>query len=224
MLKLLVADMSPEFTNAVENALKDEFDLQICHDGETALELLQSFAPDALILSLQLPFKDGLTVLQESAHKPRVILAVANYLPRYAEKRALELGIQYVLFMPRINALRVRLLDMVAEIQPKEEARVAVHLHTLGFRTNLDGYRQLCVGVPIYAASPGMLLSKELYPAIGEIFALPDSRTVEHSIRQAIEKAWDRRDPVVWKKYFPGADTAPANKEFISRLAEMTAL
>lgn len=224
MLKLLVADMYPEFTNAVENVLKDEFDMQICHDGETALELLNSFKPDVLLLSLHLPYKDGLTVLQESAYKPRVILAVANYLPKYAEKRALELGIQYVMFMPRLNALRVRLLDMVAEIQPKEEARVAVHLHALGFRTNLDGYRQLCVGIPIYASRPGMLLSKELYPAIGEIFDLPDCRTVEHSIRQAIEKAWDRRDSVVWEKYFFGADAAPTNKIFISRLAEMSDL
>lgn len=224
MLKLLVADMSEEFTGAVEKALYNAFDMKICHDGETALELLHSFRPDALVIHFLLPFKDGLTVLQESAYRPRVILALTHYLPPYAEKRAVELGIQYVLFSPTVDTLRVRLMDMIAETQPQEETRVAVHLHALGFRTNLDGYRQLCEGIPIFAQNPGMLLSKELYPAIGEMFRLPDCRTVEHSIRKAITDAWTRRDPIIWEKYFPGAGTAPTNKVFISKLAEMSQL
>lgn len=222
MLKLLVADMSTEFTDAVEKALQGEFELKICHDGETALELLHLFQPDVLVIHLLLPFKDGLTVLQESNHRPRVILALTHYLPPYAEKRAVELGIQYILFMPTIDTLRVRLMDMIAESQPREETRVAVHLHLLGVRTNLDGYRQLCVGIPLYVKNPGMLLSKELYPAIGAEFSLPDSRTVEHSIRKAITDAWTRRDAAVWEKYFPDAGAAPTNKAFISKLAELS--
>jgi DNA-binding response OmpR family regulator len=221
VLKLLLADMSQEFTDAVEKTLHNEFEMQICHDGETALELLHYFKPDVLIIHILLPFKDGLTVLQESTHKPQFIMAIAHFLPPYAEKRALELGVQYLLFSPTVQTLRVRLMDLIAESQPKEDTRVAVHLHTLGFRTNLDGYRQLCEGIPLYAHNPGMLLSKELYPAIGEIFSLPDCRTVEHSIRKAITDAWARRNPIVWEKYFPGATEAPTNKVFISKLAEV---
>ncbi|MBR5022019.1 MAG: hypothetical protein IKY18_02290 [Oscillospiraceae bacterium] len=224
MLKLLVADMSEEFTGAVEKALHNEFEMKICYDGETALELLHYFKPDVLIIHILLPFKDGLTVLQESTHRPRVVIALAHYLPPYAEKRALELGVQYLLFSPTVETLRVRLMDLVAETQPREETRAAVHLHTLGFRTNLDGYRQLCEGIPIFAQNPGMLLSKELYPAIGEIFSLPDCRTVEHSIRKAITDAWSRRNPIIWEKYFPGATEAPTNKVFISKLAELSRL
>jgi len=224
VLKLLVADMSQEMTGALEKALGSEFEMQVCHDGDTALEQLHYFRPDALVLNLRLPFRDGLTVLQESDHKPRVILALTHILPDYAERRAVELGIQYVLFMPTVDTVRLRLMDLIAETQPREASRVAVHLHTLGFRTNLDGYRQLCVGIPIFAKNPGMLLSKELYPAIGEVFALPDCRTVEHSVRKAITDAWARRDIIVWEKYFPGARTAPTNKAFISKLAEMSEL
>lgn len=224
MLKLLVADMSLEFTDAIEQTFGSEFELEICHDGETALELLHYFRPDVLILNLMLPSMDGLTVLQQSTHRPRVILAVTHYLPEYAQRRAFELGIQYVMFTPCISALRVRLMDMIAETQPREDTRVTVHLHALGFRTNLDGYRQLCVGIPLFAKNPGMLLSKELYPAIGEVFGLPDCRTVEHSVRKAITDAWVRRNPIVWEKYFPGAKEAPTNKAFISKLAEMSAL
>ena len=224
MLKLLVADMSEEFTAALQNVLGNEFEMQTCHDGETALELLHDFKPDVLVLNLILPFKDGLTVLQESTHTPRVIMAVTHVLPPYAQQRAMELGIQYIMFMPKIDALRVRLMDMVAEIHPRKENRIAVRLHSLGFRTHLDGYRQLCVGIPIFAQNPGMLLSKELYPAIAEVFGLPDCRAVEHSIRKAITDAWNRRDSVVWEKYFPGAKAVPTNKAFISKLAELSEL
>lgn len=222
MLKLLLADMSPEITDALEKTLGSEFEMVVCHDGETALEQLHYFRPDVLILNLVLPFKDGLTILQETDYKPRVILAMTAHLPEYAQRRALELGIQYVLFTPTVETVRLRVMDLIAETDHQEDHRIAVHLHTLGFRSNLDGYRQLCVGIPMFAANPGMLFSKELYPAIGEIFDLSDPRTVEHSIRKAITDAWSRRDMIVWEKYFPGAQAAPTNKAFISRMAEMT--
>ena len=224
MLKLLLVDMSEEFTNAVQKVLDNEFEIKVCHDGETALELLHYFKPDVLVILLLLPFKDGLTVLQESTYRPQVIMAIAHYLPPYAEKRAVDLGVQYLLFSPTVKTLRVRLMDLIAETHPREETRVAVHLHSMGFRTNLDGYRQLCEAIPVFGQNPGMLLSKELYPVIAEKFSLPDCRTVEHSVRKAIADAWSRRDAVVWEKYFPGATAAPTNKAFISKLAEMLQL
>ena len=224
MLKLLFVDISEEMADALERTIGHEFEMVICRDGKTALEQLHYFRPDILILNLYLPYKDGLTVLQESDHRPRVIIAIASHLPEYAMKRAADLGIQYVLRMPTVETVRLRVMDLIAETDRREGHLAAVPLYALGFRPNLDGYRQLCVGIPIYAKNPGMLLSKELYPAIGEIFALPDPRTVEHSIRKAIADAWSRREIIVWEKYFPGARTAPTNKAFISRLAEITEL
>ncbi len=228
MHKLLIADPSEPFTDGVKEIFENEFDLQVCHDGESALEALISFRPDVLVLNLMLPYKDGLTVLQESAHRPRVILAICPYINAYIEQVSADLGVQYIMIMPTVNALRVRLTDMIAScIAAKEDlsAQIAVHLHTLRFPTHLDGYRQLCVGIPLFAQNPGMRLSKELYPAIAKQFGLPDARTVEHSIRKAIHAAWAKRDPVVWTKYFPpkpdGAIPCPTNKEFISHLAEM---
>ncbi len=230
MQKLLIVDASESFTDALEDVLKNEFDLQICHDGETALEQLLSFQPEVLILNLMLPFKDGLTVLQESAHRPRVILAVCPYVNAYIEQAAVNLGVQFIMIMPTVNALRVRLMDMIATIAPKSDpsSQTQVHLHILNFLTHLDGYHQLCIGIPIFAKNPNMRLSKELYPAIAAHFGYPDARTVEHSIRKAIEAAWTRKNTAVWAKYFPpksdGTIPCPTNKEFISHVAEMLEL
>ena len=228
MRKLLIADSSEPFTDALEAVFQSEFDLQICQDGETALEMLLTFQPDVLILNLMLPFKDGLTVLQESAYKPSVILAICPYVNAYIEQVAASLGVQYIMIMPTVSSLRVRLMDLIATTVSHKASladQTVVHLHILNFLTHLDGYHQLCVGIPIFAENSNMRLSKELYPAIAKHFGLPDARTVEHSIRKAITSAWNTGNPGVWAKYFPpeslGTLSCPSNKQFISRLAEM---
>lgn len=227
MYKLLIADASEPYTDALADVFQNEFQLKICHNGKSALEALLSFAPDILILNLMLPLKDGFSVLRESAHRPRVILAISPFFNAYIEQSAIHLGIHCVAVMPTISSLRAQLMDLIANfIAPVQDpnAQVLVHLHTLGFQTHLDGYRQLCIGIPLFAATIGMRLSKELYPAIAKLLGDLDARSVEHSIRKAIENAWARRDIPVWAKYFPGhavEHRCPSNKEFISRIAEM---
>ena len=227
MYKLMIADSSEPYTDALWDIFHKEFDLLICTDGETALEQMQSFQPDVLIINLMLPFKDGLTVLQESAHRPRVILAISPFVNNYIERVTLELGVQFIMITPSIAALRVRLMDLIATtIAPKEDlsAQTAVLLHSLSFTPHLDGYQQLCVGIPIYVKNPNMRLSKELYPRIAEEFHLPDARTVEHSIRKAISSAWTRMNPTIWGRFFTpdqsGHIPCPTIKEFVARIAE----
>lgn len=227
MLKLLIADPSDGFTDGLVDIFKSDFIIETCQNGEIALELLQSFRPDTLILNLQLPYKDGLTLLQESAYQPPVILGVTPLVSNYTITRSVDMGIQYLLISPTIQSVRVRFLDLVATVGKSKMAladQTVTHLHTLNFQTHLDGYRQLCLGIPVFAKTPGMRLSKELYPAIAEKFG-GDARTVEHSIRKSIESAWRHKDPLVWGKYFPPNDDGripcPSNKVFISRLAEM---
>jgi len=228
MHRLLIVDASEAYTDALEDILQNEFELLICRDGETGLEMLHTFQPEALIINLMLPFKDGLTVLQESRHRPRVILAISPFINAYIEQVACDLGIQYLMILPTVNALRVRLMDMIAaNLTDREDpaTQVVTHLHILNFPTHLDGYRQLCIGIPLFAVNPDMRLSKELYPAISKHFGCVDARSVEHSIRQAIRAAWMRKDPIVWAKYFsPAPDgtlLCPTNKEFICCIAKM---
>ena len=45
MHKLLIADSSEIFISALASALKDQFQIQICADGQSALELLQQEKP-----------------------------------------------------------------------------------------------------------------------------------------------------------------------------------
>ncbi|MBR4017685.1 MAG: hypothetical protein IKK11_07725 [Oscillospiraceae bacterium] len=231
MYKLLIADASEPYAEALQRALQHDFHLKICSNGPTALAELPLFQPDAMILNLMLPYKDGLTVLHEAAFRPKVILAITPYVNEYIRRQAVALGVQFIMIMPTVNALRVRLMDLIASSMPAAgtpQTQAATHLHTLNFLTHLDGYRQLCVAIPLFAQNPRQSLSKELYPAIARELGLSDARSVEHSVRKAIAAAWAKKDTVVWANYFPPDDgdyiTRPTNKQFIAQIAERLVL
>ena len=105
MRRMLIADASEIYTDALEEVFRNEFELHICHDGESALEELLSFRPEVLILNLMLPYKDALTVLQESSHKPQVVLALAPHVPPYVHQAMDAVGIDYILIAPTINTI-----------------------------------------------------------------------------------------------------------------------
>lgn len=90
----------------------------------------------------------------------------------------------------------------------------------LQFPVHRNGYKQLCVGVPLFARDPFQSLTKELYPAIARELNCGSSKAVEHCIRDCTLYAYEHRDPEVWEQYFPNSKKPPSNKQFLSALAE----
>lgn len=230
MQKLLIADSSDIFSSALEAALQTQFQVHTCADGETALELLAQYHPDVLILNLQLPYTDGLTVLERSTFHPKVILAIAMHLSAYVEQSITALGVDYTMISPSVEAVTTRLQDLLkcyaAPAGPADpHAKAAHHLQLLGFPTHLDGYQQLCIALPLFTQNPQQMMTKELYPAVAQLCGSKDRRSVEHSIRNAIQAAWLHKDNAIWRKYFAlgprGKIPCPTNKAFICRLAEI---
>lgn len=230
MQKLLIADSSDIFISALAAALEGQFQIQVCSDGQSALELLQQEQPDILILNLMLPHKDGLTVLQQTAFHPSVILAITMHMSVYVEQAVTSLGIDYTMIAPSVESVVLRLRDLLGQYtaptaHADPSASAVHHLHLLNVPTHLDGYRQLCLALPMFAQNPQQLLTKELYPAVARLCGCPDGRAVEHSIRKAIHAAWRQKDNAIWRKYFtlhPGKKNAcPTNKEFLCRLVEI---
>lgn len=89
----------------------------------------------------------------------------------------------------------------------------------LGHTENLRGFDYLMKAVEQW--EPGTYVTKELYPAVAAAFATAPER-VERNIRHSIEKAWERNDPEVQRKYFGGSvhpqKGSPTNGEYIARL------
>lgn len=230
MQKLLIAESSGIFSSALSAQLHTQFEVSVCADGQTALELLEQLQPDILILNLMLPYVDGLTVLQEASFHPPIILATTMHMSAYVDQAVRALGVDYTMIAPSVDAVVRRLRDLISRYGVCDTAAdlqtmTVHHLRLLNMPTHLDGYRQLCLALPLFAENPQQLLTKELYPAVAQLCRCPDGRAVEHSIRKAIQAAWQHRDNAIWRKYFSigshGKIPCPTNKEFICRLAEL---
>ena len=230
MQKLLIADSSEIFISALEEKLNQDFLICTCGDGNTLTELLSDYQPDVLIMNLMLPYTDGITALQKSCFHPPVILAIAMHMSAYVERTVIDLGIDYTMIAPSVDAVVLRLRDLMRSYStPVDTAdihsQVRHHLHLLNIPTHLDGYRQLSLALPLFAANPQQRITKELYPAVAHSCGCTDGRSVEHSIRKAICAAWKHRDNAIWRKYFglgsQGTVSCPTNKEFLCRLAEL---
>lgn len=229
MVRLLIAHSSELFTDMLARRLQDSMEICVCHDGSKVSELLQSFRPDAMILDLHLPRKDGLSILRQSGDLPRIILGTTGYCSFYVQQTACLLGVQQLMLMPSVGSLEdslTRLLkrdqDPLRKPDTPEQARAL--LRELNFSSHLIGTRQLAVALPLFAADLRQGLSKELYPAVARIMDCGDWRTVERSIRTAIRDAWNNREEAVWAKYFPETTDCPNNKRFLCRLAELIEL
>lgn len=230
MRRLLIVNSSEVYALALARRLCGDFDVRICTDGALAPAILGDFQPDILILHTAMPRKDSLSILREMPAQPSVIIATTNHLDSRQERRLLALGVQQILLMPTVSAVVLCLQSVLSDLDQRDSQHsaaqlTAMHLHILNFQTHLDGYHQLCVGLPMGVQNPRQPLTKELYPAIAKILGVSDWRAVEHSIRKAIFRAWQQRDDVVWGKYFPpdaqGRIPCPSNKQFISRLIQM---
>jgi two-component system alkaline phosphatase synthesis response regulator PhoP len=64
--KILVVDDDPDFAMIVQEHLKREgFEAEIAYNGTEALKKVETAAPDAIVLDVMMPEKDGYAVCEE---------------------------------------------------------------------------------------------------------------------------------------------------------------
>jgi len=232
MLKLLIVDSADDFRAALTHTLKEKYIVRSCPDGEEALSIARTFLPDILVLDLAIAGLDGLSLLQiitESREKP-IILATTRFFSDYVLEASGRIGVDYMMLKPcNLRAVTARLEDMVQSrrqpevLRPDPQVSVSNVLLVLGIASNKRGYQYLREAIPLYARDPHQSMTKELYPEVAKR-CMSESKCVERSMRDAIEKAWKKRDDHIWKLYFPcssqGEIRKPTNSMFISRLAD----
>lgn len=238
--KLLIAESSEEYRVALAEALTGEYHVSTCADGIQAQQLLRSFRPDVLVLDLMLSGMDGITLLQTAREEGPLpaVLAQSRYLSDYVLETLGEMGIEYVMSKPctlRAAVARIRDMDRrecrragiparIPEGIGSSDSRVTVTniLLSLGFKANHDGYKYIREAVLILDKTPDQRMTKELYPAVAELFGCT-GENVERSGRTAIKYAFFHGDPQIWRLYFgPDKDGMlhrPTNGTFIARIA-----
>lgn len=95
MTRLLVVDDEPEICDFLKSFFEDrDFDVQTALSGERALELVETFKPQVMLLDIKMGSVDGIAVLRkvkEKAPKTKVIMVTALETTEKIEE-AMRLG------------------------------------------------------------------------------------------------------------------------------------
>lgn len=226
--KILIADKSEDFCCLLADILKKRYDTCWCCTGPDVLRLLDSFRPDILILDINMPVIDGISILRDHGIvRPSVIIVLIADGTDFVLSLLTSMNIDHVMLKPcnirsllnRIEELR-RIRSQVMPLHPAAPSRVIAILQRFGIPPgqNLEYMR---TALPHLVCDPLQRLSKELYPAVASIYGCSSWWQVERGIRLAIQEAYERRVPELWDRYFHKQDGCPTNKEFLLTLAEL---
>lgn len=218
---LLIADPSAEFREALTQQLSSHFRVRCCSRGDEALAMLAEDMPDLLILDLELPGLDGISLLRSLSRRPRV-LVVSYLLNPFIQQLLQELGVEYAIQKPSpLRNVADRAFDLMRmSSQFRQGAYLRRGLSMIGLPSGKRGFGHLITGLPMLAENRNQQLSKELYEAI----ARQDNSTpeaVEKAIRETVRRGWQEGDRQEWARCFPGITRCPSNREFLFRMADL---
>lgn len=230
-IRILIADYNEAFRENLAEVLESRYTVKTCGDGKEALTLLDSFAPDILVMDLMLPNIDGFYLLEQAALQPTppAVYVFSGYLAAPVQERLLAMGVYGMLRKPcdllqaagNVRAVAQRL---PVKVRARETDAVSGLLLRLGFQSHRDGYKQLLFVIPMFVRNPRQPLNKVIYTAAAKEFNLSGEKPVERSIRSAIKCFCDCGDAVLWKYLFPpelrNSRNYPTNKHFIARVSE----
>jgi DNA-binding NtrC family response regulator len=94
-LKVLLVDDEQEFVESLSERLQlRDVDAEVAHDGEQALEAVESSEPDVMVLDLRMPGIDGIEVLRrvKKSHPGIQVVILTGHGTEKDENEALRLG------------------------------------------------------------------------------------------------------------------------------------
>lgn len=129
MKKILVAEDDLFLANAYKAKLtKEGFELEIAADGEETMSKIASFQPDALLLDLMMPKKDGFSVLEDLRKDPRwkdlPIIVATNLGQKEDIDRAMSLGATG--YVVKSNLTLSALVDQINQYLSKAKPLAAI--------------------------------------------------------------------------------------------------
>jgi DNA-binding NarL/FixJ family response regulator len=105
-LRVIVADDSPPFLEKLVSLLSVDFNVvATAADGKTALDVIDRYEPDLVVLDLHMPALNGIEITRELAKnplRPKVVICSAETDPEFVEAAREAGAVEYV-FKSRIE-------------------------------------------------------------------------------------------------------------------------
>lgn len=222
-LNVAIADDNEKMVEVLGRMIEEDKDLTLvgkAHNGEEICNIIKERQPDVVVLDIIMPKMDGLTVMENCNHDPRLkktpaFIVVSAVGQERITEDAFNLGAEYYMLKPfdnqvllnRIKNLRRgndrRIRENVHQNIVKEdtaaymtrnlESDVTNIIHEIGVPAHIKGYQYLRDAIILSVNDIEMLnsITKILYPTIAKKYQTTPSR-VERAIRHAIEVAWSR--------------------------------
>jgi CheY-like chemotaxis protein len=223
-IKILIADGNETFRSDLQRTLNSRYLVQSCADGKEAKALIRTFQPHILITELLLREFDGLSLIHDAADLPYspAVLVVTIFSNDFIKEELTKLDVGGIVLKPTsMRTLAGHIHQIAKSINPIYSARaelfISKRLQALGIPCHRDGSNQLKAAIPMYTEDPTQPLNKVIYAKVAEKCGFSDPKQVEHSIRTAINTAWNQRTGTCWDDLFPCGK--PTNKVFISTLS-----
>lgn len=230
MQKILIADGAAGLRDQLYRSLSSKYEVACVQDGIQAWNLIMKLQPDLLVLDIEMPGLDGITLLQRMYAEGcnPAVMVVSRMLSDYTVDTLVQMGIGYLVRKPcdvRIVATRAEeLLEYHVHNARQRLEDICAILKELGIPLHLRGGKYLPQAIIRMAYDPSQFMTKELYPSVGKRFGTCGAR-VERCIRNVVEKGWKSGNNDAWKRYFgTEPDTSskgPNNTEFMTQIVEI---
>lgn len=226
MRKILIAEESCELCEDIAKQLGTQYCVTYCNDGEEVVEGVNKTDPDILVLDLELPNIDSLTILNmlRSAGKNMPVIVLTSYVHPTIAAMLEELHVSLVYRKPcRAETLVCGIRRSGENLEHflwMPETEVDNILMMLGFCIGPMRYENVRTAIMLEYSGKFEGMNKSMYPAVVNLNG-GNVRQVEKSIRDAIRCAYKRGDRSLWAVYFPfnKKDQCPSNEVFIARIA-----
>ena len=210
--KILIVDDDENIAELISLYLTKEcFETEIANDGESALNIFETFSPNLILLDLMLPGIDGYQVCREIRKKsntPIIMLSAKGEI--FDKVLGLELGADDYMIKPFDSKELVARVKAVLRRYSPEHAPESVPAQTGEFVEypdliiNLTNYSVTYMGNPVemppkelellyfLASSPNQVFTREqLLDHIWGYEYIGDTRTVDVDIKRLREKIHD---------------------------------
>ena len=209
--KILIVDDDSNIAELISLYLTKEcFDTKIAGDGEEALQLYKSYAPNLILLDLMLPGIDGYQVCREIRAKGNIPIIMLSAKGEVFDKvLGLEMGADDYIMKPFDSKEMVaRVKAVLRRYQPvKPENPVATAIKVVSYadlEVNLSNYSEVYMGENVdmppkelellyfLASSPNQVFTREqLLDHIWGYEYIGDTRTVDVHVKRLREKIKD---------------------------------
>lgn len=227
MHKLLIADSTGNFIKPIMQQLKSEYDILSCTDDRQLLLQIKKFAPDLLLLDLQLSGVGGMAALRSlrSAGLQTRVIAITPLSSPHILRELELLDVSYVhLTSVRPSAVISSICQISQYIHDGDVSKIwdpAVEvdkiLLDLGFCMGRGRYAVVRAAALYAYNHPNCFMTKCLYPDVAAMFQGTVTQ-IEKAIRDAIKSAWMQGGSHLWRMYLHGncGDKCPSNEVFLA--------